>query len=51
MEIINTKLSVNQDNTIFYCRADIFKHLCFPSTITDISHIPSSITLAKYLST
>ena len=27
-----------------------FKYLHFPSTITDTSHIPSVITLAKYLS-
>ena len=53
MEIINTRL-----DTIFYCRADIFKYLHFPSTITsyqtlltDTSHIPSTIALPKYLST
>ena len=37
---------------MFYCRADIFKYLYFPSTITDTSHNPSTITLTKlYLST
>ena len=36
---------------MFYCTADIFKYLHFPSTITDTSRIPSTITLAKYLST
>ena len=41
--------SINGDVTIFYCRADIFKCLHFPSTITDTSHIPSTIALAKYL--
>ena len=43
--------SINWDVTIFYCRADIFKYLHFPSTITDTNHIGSTITLAKYLST
>ena len=44
--------SINRDVTIFYCRADMFfKYLYFPSTITDTSDIPSTITLAKYLST
>ena len=33
--------------TIFYCRADIFKYLYFPSTITDTTHIPSAITPTK----
>ena len=36
---------------MFYCRADIFKYSHFPSTIRDTSHIPSTTTLAKYLST
>ena len=47
MEIINLTL-INSDVTIFYCRADIFKYLYFPSTIIDTSHIPSTMTLAKY---
>ena len=49
MEIINTTLNKLR-YTIFYCRADILKYLNFPSTITYTSHIPSIITLAKYLS-
>ena len=39
------------DVTIYYCRADIFKYLYFPSTIADPSHNPSAITQANYLST
>ena len=35
-----------------YSRADIFKYLFFPSTINrQYSHVPSTITLAKHLST
>ena len=45
------QLSINGDVTIFYCRIDVFKYLHFPSTITDTSHIPATITPAKYLST
>ena len=40
--------SVNWDVTIFYCRGDIFKYLYFPLTITDTSHIPSTIILTNY---
>ena len=42
--------SINWDVTIFCCRADTFKYLYFLSAITDTSHIPSTITQAKYLS-
>ena len=31
----------------FIVGAEIFKYLYFPSTITDTSHIPSTIALAK----
>ena len=43
--------SINGDVTIFYCRADIFKCLHFPSTVTDTTLIASTITLAKHLTT
>ena len=43
--------SINWDVTISYGIADIFKHLYCQSTIRDTSHIPSTITLAKYLGT
>ena len=33
-----------------YFIAEQILYLCFPSTITDTSHIPSTVTLAKYLS-
>ena len=50
MEIINTTLNKLRCYNII-CRVDIFKYLHFPSTITDTSHIPLTITLAKYLNT
>ena len=34
----------------YFIAEQTFKYLHFPSTITDTSHIPSVITLAKYLS-
>ena len=45
----------HQYNTLmlqyFIAELTFFKYLYFPSTITDTSHIPSAITLAKHLST
>ena len=34
----------------YFTAEQTFKYLHFPSAITDTSHIPSVITLAKYLS-
>ena len=34
----------------YFIAEQTFKYLHFPTTITDTSHIPSAITLAKYLS-
>ena len=50
MKIFNTTLNKLRCYK-FYCRADIFKYLYFPSTITDTSHILSAITQTKYLTT
>ena len=38
------------EQTDIYSYIYLFKYLYFPSTIADTSHIPSTITLAKYLS-